>query len=597
MNAQNKIIGKYVANTQSFETKDKNYWIGFFENGIAQISKDGYFGLIDSLGTILCKPKYDKIYAFEGNVAKVGLNGKFGLIDKKGNELAKPFTPLLSRFWKGVAIYNELGFWRYGLINQDGSLLTKANYKILSYRKEGYFVFSKQDTIGIIDLEGKETIIEGISEKDKPIGVSHGVMYLTNYDQYGNKLRKGAGSYHTPILDYLTIGYSPIRLQPSLLQKKGKPLEFLEFNEGLTITFKKVDKIYKFGFIDKQFKIVISPKYDYASRFKGGYALVSLNGKWGVINKKGKVVIPFKYSKYIHLLPNEKFIVFESNYFKVVNTSLEVLLQSSYPMFYLFDGLLASYKNEKWGIIDLNNNEVLPYEFDGFLQKNDHVGIAYQKKGYYASNLSRMPPFEKITYSYFDSKGQLKPHKVYDGFGDIDFGILCLDYENDPAANIEKVNNKYQVIEEVKRGHKIIGEFKKSYIMSSVFVVNPYPVIYNKRIVNHKKEVVIPATYDEIFNNRTNLFVVRKQGKYGVVNLKNEEIIPLQYEQVVIFSGVIVAYKKSKTGKIMGGVFDLTGTLLIPFKEKTYMGVPAGNLIVQDSSNSYMIDKKGNKIK
>lgn len=64
-------------------------------------------------------------------------------------------------------------------------------------------------------------------------------------------------------------------------------------NEGLA----RVEKSGKYGFIDKTGKVIIPLNYDYADNFSGGLAKVGQNGKWGFINKTGKIVIPLQYDK------------------------------------------------------------------------------------------------------------------------------------------------------------------------------------------------------------------------------------------------------------------------------------------------------------
>ncbi|EAK1349894.1 WG repeat-containing protein, partial [Campylobacter coli] len=51
----------------------------------------------------------------------------------------------------------------------------------------------------------------------------------------------------------------------------------------------------KWGFIDKSGKIVIEPKFDGVGNFSEGLAGVELNGKWGFIDKSGKIVIEPKF--------------------------------------------------------------------------------------------------------------------------------------------------------------------------------------------------------------------------------------------------------------------------------------------------------------
>lgn len=59
------------------------------------------------------------------------------------------------------------------------------------------------------------------------------------------------------------------------------------FSEGLASV--KVNG--KYGFINKKGKVVIPHEFDDAGFFSEGLADVKINGKYGFINKKGKIVI------------------------------------------------------------------------------------------------------------------------------------------------------------------------------------------------------------------------------------------------------------------------------------------------------------------
>jgi hypothetical protein len=51
----------------------------------------------------------------------------------------------------------------------------------------------------------------------------------------------------------------------------------------------------KWGFMDKSFKFVIKPQFDWAEAFSEGRAVVRIGRKWGFIDKAGKVIIQAKY--------------------------------------------------------------------------------------------------------------------------------------------------------------------------------------------------------------------------------------------------------------------------------------------------------------
>jgi hypothetical protein len=70
------------------------------------------------------------------------------------------------------------------------------------------------------------------------------------------------------------------------------------FNDGLCLVefgfsenYKKMDSG-KFGYIDKKGKVVINPKFDSAQEFKNGKTIVELDNKHFFINKKGERISP-----------------------------------------------------------------------------------------------------------------------------------------------------------------------------------------------------------------------------------------------------------------------------------------------------------------
>lgn len=61
------------------------------------------------------------------------------------------------------------------------------------------------------------------------------------------------------------------------------------------LTPKKNETTGKWGYVNKQGKIVIPYKYEIAAEFSEGLAAVAINTKGGYIDQTGKTVIPFKY--------------------------------------------------------------------------------------------------------------------------------------------------------------------------------------------------------------------------------------------------------------------------------------------------------------
>jgi hypothetical protein len=68
---------------------------------------------------------------------------------------------------------------------------------------------------------------------------------------------------------------------------KGKFKYIWEFHDGLAL----VESGNGYGFIDKNGKVVVDPKYSRADGFKNGLAIIEVNKKVGYINKLGQIVV------------------------------------------------------------------------------------------------------------------------------------------------------------------------------------------------------------------------------------------------------------------------------------------------------------------
>ncbi|MDD4779936.1 MAG: WG repeat-containing protein [Tissierellia bacterium] len=102
--------------------------------------------------------------------------------------------------------------------------------------------------------------------------------------------------------------------------------EIFEFQEGLA----KIGRKYLYGYIDTTGKFVIEPQYSTATGFSNGVAIVSKNGKYGVIYSSGEVAIPLEYE-------SMKSEVYREN-------SSKYDLNPNYPMLAKKDG--------KWGYVN-----------------------------------------------------------------------------------------------------------------------------------------------------------------------------------------------------------------------------------------------------
>ena len=133
-----------------------------------------------------------------------------------------------------------------------------------------------------------------------------------------------------------------------------------EFSEGLAA----VSLNWKWGFIDKTGKEITSLKYDSIDDFSEGLAAVSLNWKWGFIDKIGKEVIPIKYD-YVRSFSEGLAVVKINSKYGYIDKIGKEITSLKYDSVYDFsEGLAVVEINGKYGYINKKGNEVIPLRYD-----------------------------------------------------------------------------------------------------------------------------------------------------------------------------------------------------------------------------------------
>ncbi len=386
------------------------------------------WGYADSTGKIRIEPKYTVVELFsEAGFAKVANGKQWGLIDKKGNEIVKTQynypTEITSTytFWSnlearqsqitdkgkivkvfpisnpdiiylsdletamfkssasvqrsgslcGQRYYNTF----YGLHDSTGKEILPRNFNAISYLGYGLFIACHEEDCSIIRADGS-VLYAPTTYSMLPF--LDGLLRISNGTKYG------------------------------FINPKGElfiPLEFdyaVPFFEGLAA----VTKDGKSGFINPEGKVAIPLQFEKVNFFRNGLAVVKQNGNWGIINKSGEVVVPFNHQEINYIKENNSFALLgrdnknfgmyepetgalrylkgffwkttydrkDGNWVLVSGNGTvpgapndpDVVIipfkEKEFSPFYY--GLAAGRKNGKWGVIDLEGNQILPFAYD-----------------------------------------------------------------------------------------------------------------------------------------------------------------------------------------------------------------------------------------
>jgi hypothetical protein len=133
---------------------------------------------------------------------------------------------------------------------------------------------------------------------------------------------------------------------PVFAQKWAKEFDFVNDNVcGLSL----VKKSGKYGFVNKEGKVVVPLIYDESSTMSEGYAPIRLGEVWGYVDSNGKVTIEPTYNDALCY----------------------------------HDGLAAVKKNGKWGFINYEGKLDIPFSFDNARGFREGLAAVSNLKGYW----------------------------------------------------------------------------------------------------------------------------------------------------------------------------------------------------------------------
>jgi WG containing repeat len=286
------------------------------------------------------------------------------------------------------------------------------------------------------------------------------------------------------------------------------------------------------GYADTNRHIVISPKYDEATIYFHGYATIAKGKLYGVINSKGKEIIPPQYNGYIEPW-NDYLAVSRGKNTGIIHLHTgKVILPLSYLNISAVIGniFIINGHDQVKGLFDAASRKwLLGKEYEDISWENISSGFTYfiaRKKG------------NAIHFSISD-KGHFAIIKKAPGKTAVPKKEAI-----NPSTSVE------ETIEEIKE-----MEPDSNYIAMSGYIVNGKSGFYTTTFKNGVSATdSTPAIFDNIRFAKGNAdLIVRKEGKEGVITLRNKEIVPLMYDEVkdvdsTAIHGIYIVKKNGKYG-------------------------------------------------
>lgn len=387
----------------------------------------GKWGLIDRMGNVVLNLQYDELSNPIDGVIYVVKSKKIGFLDKDMREVLKPTYTFMGTFNKhglcwvmkgGKAVGGNVSGGKMGIMGRNGQLVVPVKYasvstfapatdSVLSSAQitslaltpfsplpdsdEPYLWYSskKVEKPGILDIHGNVIIPD--KKYDYVFKPTDGMVRFANVK---NKKKQQYlwGFYNIEkneeIFTDTTLVYYPFRAGSSLVASKSGD---------------------DFYVVDKEMK-EISAHYDKSCGFAEGMCVMGNDGKWGAVNRQGKETVPLTYSNI-----NPEFmhgVIGVENGSKdawgVVDASNNMVIPFKYDGVGLHknDPLINVKKDNKWGLVDRQDTEILPIKWLNFTYPvmgiTDYVWVMEEDSLYYFYDLKAkdvMFPTAKMGYN------------------------------------------------------------------------------------------------------------------------------------------------------------------------------------------------------
>ena len=266
----------YIDKNGNLVIKSDNFGVYKFHSGYAKIQKGRKWGVIDKKGDVIIPMNYDWVGDFSEGVFCVQQRNQIAYINEK-DVLIIPFMYNEGEnFSEGYAGVCKDRKWGY--IDKIGNVVIPFEYDRVSQFKEGLAPVEKNGKWGYIDINGK-TVIPFVYDHAYSFNCGLGRVEKNGKEGFVNE----KGEVVIPV-KYGCKGFAMVN----------------DFKEDIVLVGHKQSSNNRWGYMNKQGKYIIIPQYYEAEDFSEGLACVakrnSMNQcKYGFINKKGEIVIPFKF--------------------------------------------------------------------------------------------------------------------------------------------------------------------------------------------------------------------------------------------------------------------------------------------------------------
>jgi hypothetical protein len=276
------------------------------------------------------------------------------------------------------------------------------------------------------------------------------------------------------------------------------------------------------------------------SSYEGEKAQVKLNGKYGVIDLKGKMIIPCIYDEM-------STVTIDGQIYFIVN------------------------KNSRQGVINDQNEVVIPFEYDNINRSYSSVIHLVVTKGNRSGvlNFVSRKMIIPLQYDHIEVLGSSNLIKVKRGNEFTLFNMTGEQVFNNWYQRLD-INDDQTVMADQKGKKGLITLAEKKITpfeydaLERVYGSGPRYLYTAQKagkygVIGTDGKIVVPLQYDQLSNPRGDLFIVTKNMKKGLVAFDGRQVLSLEYDEISYTDKYFLVRKNGKTG-----IANREGAIILP---------------------------------
>lgn len=468
-----------------------------------------YSGLIDHEGNYVIKPKFQKIYPLKEEVYGVKIDDKWGVIDSGGDYLIEPCFDDIDYVGE-----NRIRIWengKYGFMELSGRYLLKPLFhhtRLCDFSDGLIEICDDKNKLGFMDLEGNIII--------------------------------------SPRLDYASdfnngFAIAGIDRKRGIINKRGEFLvepKYDQIENGFSCDRAWVKEEERYGYVDRDGKLIIALQFEEASSFRNGLACVKINDKWGLIDIEGNWIIEPRFDDIYEIMIGAKLLyqiryngragvidktgkyIIEPHYNRIIWNKNEIIFSVSYGEEEDWVDSLLNEEGSTWGLMDQNGRWIL-----GPGRGTEELQIKGNRVKF-SEGLAAVKINGKWGYIGVDGKIAIEP--VFESAENFEEGLATVRTEGEFGV----INRKGKYISK-ERFENLSSHIKNGYIRVSV--KNNYEIKWG--VINKKGKYVLTPKFDYVFGECNEGMVrIMEKELFGYADLETGNIIKPVFNYVYEFN-------------------------------------------------------------